>query len=153
MFGPRLPDIQLFLLTQAWVESCNNALMSFLQSLPGPVFQLQRPQHVPTVDGVPGALWLLHACPDTVGSGKIYCTLAHVASTHQHWLVKLTRKNHTFPTWKSQSSLANTKQKKKNIKGEFLIDLCNNSAVPIKPLEFIVPVSQKKSSLATTKAL
>lgn len=70
----------------------SQAPSSLLQGLSGPVLQLQRPKHVPTVHGVSGALWLLHACPDAVGSGKSYCTLAHVANTHQHQLVKLTHK-------------------------------------------------------------
>lgn len=79
------------------------SLSSLLQSLSGPVFQLQCPQHVPTVNGVSGALWLLHAGPDTVGSGKSYCTLPHVASTHQHDLSN-SHINHKFPTWKMVSS-------------------------------------------------
>lgn len=37
------------------------------QGLPGTVLQLQRPQHLPAVDGVPGALRLLHAGPVHVG--------------------------------------------------------------------------------------
>lgn len=46
--------------------------LSSLQGLFGPVFQLQRPQHVPPVHGVSGALRLLHAGADPVGSGKSY---------------------------------------------------------------------------------
>lgn len=99
----------------------SQAPSSLLQGLSGPVLQLQRPKHVPTVHGVSGALWLLHACPDAVGSGKSYCTLAHVANTHQHQLVKLTHKPQVSSKKDGNHVLfmAGLKKKKKKKKKEW----------------------------------
>lgn len=91
----------------------------------------------------------------------VSCILAHVTGTHQHRLVKLTRKpqvsemkdgNHCWTRSRSFKKNKNWRILNRYL-SQFLRFPMNFKPVFYIPLKFIVPFSQKESSLATTKAL